>query len=246
MTRLLVEREIDGDHDLTQDDLATIWRRRRIARRPVHLGHQLRGGRQDLLPARGGGRRDDPGARSRRIPRQPGFGGGQRVRAADCRSRGRSVTHVLAGPSAVLSALAERMWMTELTDVRVTDVAVSTLDRLAALPGSGWAAGDLALWLAGLGLLEKPPASVAEPFRPALDGPGGGRLVVAPAGGSVRRGNGVGLTPRTRRTAPEQWSCSTNWGPPVPPTASGSTFGATASWAYPRGPGSAPGRTRPA
>jgi hypothetical protein len=71
---------------------------------------------------------------------------------------------------AVLSALAERMWMTELTDVRVTDVAVSTLDRLAALPGSGWAAGDLALWLARLGLLEKPPASVAEPFRLALGG----------------------------------------------------------------------------
>jgi DNA-binding CsgD family transcriptional regulator len=71
---------------------------------------------------------------------------------------------------AVLSALAERMWMTELPDVRVTDIAVSALDQLAALPGSGWAAGDLAVWLARLGLLEKRPESVAEPFRLTLDG----------------------------------------------------------------------------
>ena len=94
---------------------------------------------------------------------------------------------------AVLSALAERMWMTELADVRVTDVAVSALDRLAGharirlgrwgsrpVAGQARAAGEAA----GIGRR-------AVPARPRR-APGGGRLVVAPAGGSVRRGHGVG------------------------------------------------------
>ena len=93
---------------------------------------------------------------------------------------------------AVLSALAERMWMTELPDVRVTRrrVLSGPVGRAARiglggrrsrpLAGQARAAGEAA----GIGRR-------AVPARPRL-APGRGRLVVAPAGGSVRRGNGVG------------------------------------------------------
>ena len=91
MPRFIIEREIEGASDLTQDrarrDRPDLQRGRRLARRALHLGHQLRRRRQDLLPARGGGRRDDPRARPpRRLPRRPGLGRRQRVRPAHRRA----------------------------------------------------------------------------------------------------------------------------------------------------------------
>jgi len=71
---------------------------------------------------------------------------------------------------AVFSALAERMWMTEQPDPLVTEAAVAELPELAAAAGSVWAAGDLAVWLARLGLLAERPFLVAPPFQLTLDG----------------------------------------------------------------------------
>jgi len=69
----------------------------------------------------------------------------------------------------VLSALAERMWLTGTTDERVTDVAVRAVKDLGGLPWSAWGVGDLAAWLRRLGLVATPPReAVAEPFRLAL------------------------------------------------------------------------------
>jgi DNA-binding CsgD family transcriptional regulator/tetratricopeptide (TPR) repeat protein len=70
----------------------------------------------------------------------------------------------------VLSALAERMWLTGRADEHVTDTAVRAVDRLAGAPGSLWAVGDLAVWLCRLGLLTTPPVDVAVPFHRALTG----------------------------------------------------------------------------
>ncbi|MGS0688094.1 helix-turn-helix transcriptional regulator [Nakamurella sp. GG22] len=71
---------------------------------------------------------------------------------------------------AVMSALAERMWMTGTPDSRVTDISVEELDRLATVGGVEWAAGDLAIWLARLDLGGDCRATVAEPFRLSMDG----------------------------------------------------------------------------
>ncbi|HEY5879116.1 MAG TPA: AAA family ATPase [Nakamurella sp.] len=70
---------------------------------------------------------------------------------------------------AVLSALAERMWMTAVPDPRVTELAPGELARLTIVPGTSWAAGDLAVWLTRLGLLADRSVPVAEPFRLTLD-----------------------------------------------------------------------------
>jgi DNA-binding CsgD family transcriptional regulator len=70
----------------------------------------------------------------------------------------------------VLSALAERMWMSGHPDPRVTEDAVRELERLTGAPGSDWAIGELGTWLLRLGLVEKLPAPVAEPFRLAGEG----------------------------------------------------------------------------
>ena len=72
--------------------------------------------------------------------------------------------------SAVFSALAERMWMTGVPDDRVIQDAPGELARLLDVPGTSWAAGDLAVWLARLGLLADPTVTVAEPFALTLDG----------------------------------------------------------------------------
>lgn len=71
---------------------------------------------------------------------------------------------------AVLSALAERMWMTEVADPRVTGIAPEQLQRCARIDGTSWAAGDLAVWLVRLGLPVPVLPAVAEPFRLMLDG----------------------------------------------------------------------------
>jgi DNA-binding CsgD family transcriptional regulator len=70
----------------------------------------------------------------------------------------------------VLSALAERMWMSGAADPRVTDDAVEELERLGGAAGSEWAVGELGAWLLRLGLIEKPPSAAAEPFRLAAEG----------------------------------------------------------------------------
>jgi DNA-binding SARP family transcriptional activator len=70
----------------------------------------------------------------------------------------------------VLSALAEVMWTTGAADDRVGTEAVRDLERLAGTPGAEWAVGELATWLARLGLLRQVPAPVAEPYRLAFAG----------------------------------------------------------------------------
>jgi DNA-binding CsgD family transcriptional regulator len=70
---------------------------------------------------------------------------------------------------AVLSALAERMWMTEVPDDRVTELAPALLQRCARINGTSWAAGDLAVWLVRLGMPVPDLPAVAEPFRLMLD-----------------------------------------------------------------------------
>ncbi|MEX5636592.1 ATP-binding protein [Parafrankia sp. FMc2] len=69
---------------------------------------------------------------------------------------------------AVLSALAERMWLAEVPDARVTRAAAAVGTDGTA--GTAWAAGDLAVWLARLGLLSRRPDEVAPPFRLSLAG----------------------------------------------------------------------------
>ena len=71
---------------------------------------------------------------------------------------------------AVLTALAEVSWMTEKADERVTGDAVKTFAALAAQPGAGWGAGQLAVWLRRLGLSVDATEQLAEPFRLTLEG----------------------------------------------------------------------------
>ena len=79
MTRFLIEREIDGANDLTQDDLAKIAQTSNDA--VASLGVPYTWVNSYVA---GDKTRDDSGARApRRIPRQPGVGGRQRVRPAD-------------------------------------------------------------------------------------------------------------------------------------------------------------------
>ncbi|HQR25453.1 MAG TPA: AAA family ATPase [Nocardioides sp.] len=74
------------------------------------------------------------------------------------------------GILAVLSALAEQMWMTGEDDPRVTQRAPDELRRLGGAPNAPWAAGDLAVWLDRLGLVAEVPGAVAEPFAHSLAG----------------------------------------------------------------------------
>ena len=69
-----------------------------------------------------------------------------------------------------LSALAERMWVTGVSDDRVTTEAVAAVAEQDGRPGTEWVVGDLALWLQRLGLLEAVPSTTAEPFQLTLDG----------------------------------------------------------------------------
>ncbi|GAA4988142.1 ATP-binding protein [Kineococcus glutinatus] len=70
---------------------------------------------------------------------------------------------------AVLCGLAERSWLTGEPDERVA-AAAPELHRLASTPAGAWSAGELAVWLRRLGLLQEPPAHVAAPWALALDG----------------------------------------------------------------------------
>ena len=70
----------------------------------------------------------------------------------------------------VLAALAERAWLTGVPDARVQD-ALTTLGARATHPGLRWAVGDLAVWLARLGLpTHADPAVLPEPHRLSLAG----------------------------------------------------------------------------
>jgi len=68
----------------------------------------------------------------------------------------------------VLSAIAERVWLLDRDDDRLA-AAEDVLAEMGALPGTEWAAGDLAVWL---GRLDRPvvPQNVAEPFALELAG----------------------------------------------------------------------------
>jgi DNA-binding SARP family transcriptional activator len=70
----------------------------------------------------------------------------------------------------VLSALAEVMWLTGEQDDRVSVEAVRAVDLHTGTLGAEWAVGELATWLARLGLLHEVPAPVAEPYRLAFTG----------------------------------------------------------------------------
>jgi DNA-binding NarL/FixJ family response regulator len=72
----------------------------------------------------------------------------------------------------VLSAIAEKVWLTGDPDPRL-DAAASVLEDVSQLSGVQWAVGDLLVWLARLGMTGGPGAEgveVAEPFRLELDG----------------------------------------------------------------------------
>jgi DNA-binding CsgD family transcriptional regulator len=71
--------------------------------------------------------------------------------------------------AAVLSALAERMWLTGVPDERVTQDAVRTV-AAPSPAATAWAVGDLSVWLHRLGLSAVPPADAPQPFRSALTG----------------------------------------------------------------------------
>ena len=70
---------------------------------------------------------------------------------------------------AVLSALAERMWLTGVEDERVL-AGRRSLEQIASRSGLEWALGDLAVWLDRADHPVDPPVPVAEPFRLMLDG----------------------------------------------------------------------------
>ncbi|CAI7975459.1 hypothetical protein FRAHR75_1900002 [Frankia sp. Hr75.2] len=156
---------------------------------------------------------------------------------------------------AVLSALAERMWLTEVSDPRVTRAAAAIAETGtragtagtaggAGIAGTAWAAGDLAVWLARLGLLSQWPDEVAPPFRLSLAGDHdeAARGGAAPVSPSPRQWPCA--TPPTPANGHAAWSCWTSSAPPAPPTGSGRPCVATASPSFPGGPARAPGRTR--
>jgi DNA-binding CsgD family transcriptional regulator/tetratricopeptide (TPR) repeat protein len=76
----------------------------------------------------------------------------------------------------VLSALAERMWLTGQENRRVVDEAPHALRRVEDMPGAQWAVADLSAWLRRLGLRDEvtaPPAVAggrrdADPFAAAM------------------------------------------------------------------------------
>jgi hypothetical protein len=61
----------------------------------------------------------------------------------------------------VFSGLAEIMWMSGVPDERVTRDAVAELEAVAGTPGSDWVVGELAAWLARVGIPTSAAASAA-------------------------------------------------------------------------------------
>jgi len=69
----------------------------------------------------------------------------------------------------LLSALAERAWLTGEDDSRLAEAA-SNLAGLARIPGLEWSLGELATWLHRLGLAVPMDLPVAQPYRLMLEG----------------------------------------------------------------------------
>ncbi|WP_134767829.1 AAA family ATPase [Nocardioides sp. 1609] len=69
----------------------------------------------------------------------------------------------------VLTALAESMWLTGISDPRVTEYATAHLRRLAT-PDCAWLAGSLAVWLRRLDLPVELPTDSPAPHVAHLDG----------------------------------------------------------------------------
>lgn len=69
-----------------------------------------------------------------------------------------------------LAVLAEVMWTRGVPDPRVVEQAAADLTRLSGAPGAHWAAGELAVWLQRLDLLEEVPAHLAPPHEASLAG----------------------------------------------------------------------------
>jgi len=70
---------------------------------------------------------------------------------------------------AVRSATAEWAWHRAQPDARLDDAA-DLLVRVAGVPGTQWAAGDLHVWLTRLGRRAPGDPEVPEPYRQELDG----------------------------------------------------------------------------
>ena len=70
----------------------------------------------------------------------------------------------------VLSAFAERMWLTGVPDDRVLTLGVAAMSTWSGSAAATWGLGDLATWLRRLGLLDQSPTSVATPYRLFLAG----------------------------------------------------------------------------
>jgi DNA-binding CsgD family transcriptional regulator/tetratricopeptide (TPR) repeat protein len=69
----------------------------------------------------------------------------------------------------VLAALAEKSWLTGQLDARVP--AAAPVMRQAACSSAGaWGAGEMAVWLQRLCLLERAPTDLATPYSLALEG----------------------------------------------------------------------------
>ena len=145
----------------------------------------------------------------------------------------------------VLIALAEAMWLTGVPDERVKVDAVSEVVHLDQLPGTEWSVGELAVWLDRLGQLSERPVAVAEPFQLSLDGRHADAAAWwhRPAIRSPRRWPGA--TPTTPITGPAAYNCWTTSAPSARPIAAGSSSGATASPRCRSDPGPAPGPIRP-
>lgn len=91
----------------------------------------------------------------------------------DVLDRGWSLAESIDEPIRRLSALAvlaEVMWTRDVPDPRVVEHASVDLARLGDAPGAHWAAGELAVWLRRLGLLQDVPAHLAPPHQASLSG----------------------------------------------------------------------------
>jgi DNA-binding CsgD family transcriptional regulator len=69
----------------------------------------------------------------------------------------------------LLSAFAERAWLTGEDDGRLVEAAAA-LPALSRTPGLEWSVGELALWLQRIGLSVPEGLPVAEPYRLMLEG----------------------------------------------------------------------------
>ena len=71
----------------------------------------------------------------------------------------------------VLTALAERTWLTGQLDDRLLDTPSLELKQAMDSPASAWSAGELAVWMSRIGIdPQVDPERVAEPYRLTLTG----------------------------------------------------------------------------